>query len=238
VVPVTYLPPAPESLRYEIHTHDGAGYVLASILLFRHEEVHPETLPLVKLSFPQLNFRLCVLDEQDAPAVLFAAILVPSWIVPTAVLVGGQPARPARFEHKGEPGAETGSWEWQVAAHGGGAGGHARAGLHCVATLGSPQIGAGPQIGSWQQTVDYVRLRNRGYALSRGTLKRIETEQPAVAVSPVTVELREAALPRVLLGAPDWPELHSAWVCPEMRMRFDLAPERALALPRQAPVPG
>ena len=117
-------------------------------------------------------------------------------------------------------------------------GGHARSGLHCVATLGSPQTGAGPQIGSWQQTVDYVRLRNRGYALSRGVLKRIETEQPTVAVSPVTVDLRDAELPRALLGAPDWPELHSAWVCPEMRMRFDLAPERALALPRQAPVPG
>ena len=238
-VPVTYLPPAPESLRYEIHTHEGAGYVLASILLFRHEEVHPETLPLVKLSFPQLNFRLYVLDEEDAPAVLFAAILVPSWIVPTAVLVGGQPARAARFDRKGEPGSETGTWEWQVAAHGGSSGGgHSRAGLHCVATLGSPQIGAGPQIGSWQQTVDYVRLRNRGYALSRGALKRIETEQPAVAVSPVTVDLRDAGLPPALLGAPDWPDLHSAWVCPEMRMRFDLAPERALALPRQAPVPG
>ena len=99
-------------------------------------------------------------------------------------------------------------------------------------------MGAGPQIGSWQQTVDYVRLRNRGYALSRGALKRIETEQPAVAVSPVTVELYSAELPRALLGAPDWPALHSAWVCPEMRMRFDLAPERALSLPRQAPVPG
>jgi hypothetical protein len=107
-----------------------------------------------------------------------------------------------------------------------------------VATLGSPQHGAGPQLGSWQQTVDYVRLRNRGYAMSHGALKRIETEQPAVAVSPVTVELRDTALPRVLLGAPNWPELHSAWVCPEMSMRFDLAPERALALPRQAPVPG
>jgi hypothetical protein len=213
--------------------------VLASILLFRHEEVHPEALPLVKLSFPQLNFRLYVLDDDDVPAVLFAAILVPSWVVPTAVLVGRQPARPARFEHKGEPGSETGSWEWQVAAHGGYCrGGHARAGLHCVATLGSPQIGAGPQIGSWQQIVDYVRLRNRGYVLSRGVLKRIETEQPAVPVSPVTVELRDAALPPALLGAPAWPDLHSAWVCPEMRMRFDLAPERAMALPRQAPVPG
>jgi hypothetical protein len=193
----------------------------------------------VKLSFPQLNFRLYVLDDEDAPAVLFAAILVPSWMVPTAILVAGQPARAARFEHKGEPGSASGSWEWQVAAHGGPVGrGQPRAGLHCVATLGSPQIGAGPQIGGWQQTVDYVRLRNRGYALSRGALKRIETEQPAVAVSPVTVELRDAALPPALLGAPDWPELHSAWVCPEMRMRFDLAPERALALPRQFPVPG
>ncbi len=228
-VPASHLPPPPQSLRYELHSFEGADFVLASALLFRHEGVHPETLPLLKLSFPQLNLRLYVLDDENTPAVLFAAILVPSWMVPTAVLVAGQPARAARFERKGEPGSTSGTWEWRV---------HARAGLHCLATLGSPQMGAGPQIGSWQQTVDYVRLRNRGYVFSRGALKRIETEQPAVDVSPVTVELYSAELPRALLGAPDWPSLHSAWVCPEMRMRFDLAPERALALPRQAPVPG
>ena len=152
------------------------------------------------------------------------------------MLVGGQPARAARFEHRGEPGSESGSWQWRVLASAGGDAG--RAGLHCVATLGSPKVGKGPQIGTWQQTVDYVRLRNRGYALSRGGLKRIETEQPAVAVVPVDVDLRDAELARTMFGAPSWPELHSAWVCPEMRMRFDLAPERALALPRQAPVPG
>lgn len=236
VVPVAILPPPPGSLRYELHSFEGSDYVLASALFFRHEEVHPESLPLVKVSFPQLNLRLYVLDDEDAPAVLFAAILVPGWVVPTAVLVGGQPARAARFEHRGEPGSESGSWQWHVVASGGSEGG--RAGLHCVATLGSPKVGAGPQIGTWQQTVDYVRLRNRGYALSRGGLRRIETEQPAVAVSPVDVDLRDAELARAMFGASTWPELHSAWVCPEMRMRFDLAPERALALPRQAPVPG
>jgi len=108
------------------------------------------------------------------------------------------------------------SWEWRVMAPGGWSGGaRTGAGLHCVATLGSPKVGAGPQIGTWQQTVDYVRLRNRGYALRRGALKRIETEQPSVAVSPVDVDLRDDELPRVLLGAPSWPGLHSAWVCPE-----------------------
>jgi hypothetical protein len=228
-VPVSHLPPPPDSLRYERHGFDGIDYVLASALLFRHEAVRAETLPFPRVSFPQLNFRLYVLDGDDVPAVLFRAILVPGWVVPGAVLVGGQPARPARFEHTGEPGSASGSWEWQV---------HAGAGLHCVATLGSPQTGAGPQIGTWEKTADYVRLRNRGYAVSRGGLKRIETEQPTVAVSPVTVELRDAELPRVLLGAPEWPDLHSAWVCPEMRMRFDLVREPALALPRQAPVPG
>ena len=237
-VPVTILPPPPRTLRYELHSFEGSDYVLASALLFRHEEVTPESLPLVKVSFPQLNLRLYVLDDEDTPAVLFAAILVPGWVVPTAVLVGGQPARAARFEQRGEPGSESGSWHWRVLAHAGADSGRARATLHCVATIGSPKVGAGPQIGTWQQTVDYVRLRNRGYALSRGNLRRIETEQPTVAVSPVDVDLRDAELARVLLGAPTWPDLHSAWVCPEMRMRFDLAPERALALPRQAPVPG
>lgn len=238
-VPVSHLPPPPDQLRYEIHSGDGADYVLASALLFRHEEVRPETLPLIKVSFPQLNLRLYVLDQEDARAVLFAAILVPGWVVPSAVLVGGQPARAARFGHQGEPGSTSGCWEWQVMAAGGrGAERRGNASLHCVATLGSPKVGAGPQIGTWQQTVDYVRLRNRGYARSRGVLKRIETEQPAVDVAPVDVELHDAELPRLLLGAPSWPALHSAWVCPEMHMRFDLAPERALALPTQAPVPG
>jgi hypothetical protein len=230
-VPVAHLPPAPHPLRYELHAHDGTDYVLASVFMFRHEDVHPETLPLFRLSFPQLNVRLYVLDAEDVPSVLFPAILVPGWVVPTAVLVGRQPARPARFAHTGDPGAESGRWEWEV---------HAGAALHCIATLGSPHHQeVGPQIGSWQQTVDYARMRNRGYAVGRGGgLKRIETEQPAVEVSPVSVDLRDAELPRVLVGAPSWPTLHSAWVCPEMRMRFDLVREPAMALPRQAPVPG
>lgn len=228
-VPVSSLEPPPESLRYELHASAGIDYVLASVLLFRHEGLHPERMPYPRLSFPQLNLRLYVLDSEDVPAVLFRAILVPAWVVPGAVLVGGQPARPARFRHTGEPGSTSGCWEWQV---------RAGAGLHCVARLGSPQAGAGPEIGSWRDTADYVRLRNRGYALARSGLKRIETEQPAVAVSPVTVDLLEAELPRALLGAPTWPALHSAWVCPEMRMRFELVREPALALPRQAPVPG
>jgi len=244
-VPVENLPPPPEPLRYQLHAAGGSDFVLASVLLFRHEEVQPELLPLFRFSFPQLNLRTYVLDDQDVPAVLFAAILVPPWVVPSAVLVGGQPARRARFEHRGEPGSGAGSWRWRVraptpATRGGGAarGAANSAALDCVAELGSPKVGEGPQIGTWQQTVDFVRLRNRGYARSRSGLKRIETEQPAVAVSPVDVELRDAELPRLLLGAPSWPGLHSAWVCPEMTMRFDLAPERALALPRQAPVPG
>ena len=228
-VPAATLPPPPESLTYELHPFEGTDYVLVSALLFRHRDVHLETMPFFRLSFPQVNLRLYVVDRDGMPSVLFAAILVPGWMVPTAFLVGGQPARPARFEHTGEPGSASGSWEWQV---------HARAGLHCVATLGTPSIGSGPQIGSWREMADYVRLRNRGYAVSRGVLKRIETEQPAVAVSPVKVELRDAELPRTLIGAASWPDLHSAWVCPEMRMRFDLVREHALALPRQAPVPG
>jgi hypothetical protein len=228
-VPAADLPPPPETLTYELHPFAGADHVLVSALLFRHLDVHPETLPLLRMSFPQLNLRLYVLDREGVPAVLFAAILVPGWVVPTSVLVGGQPARSARFDHTGEPGAESGSWEWRVRTN---------AGLHCVATLGSPSPGVGPRIGSFRETVDYVRERNRGYVVSRGTLKRIETEQPPVTVAPVKVEVRDAELLRTLLGVASWPALHSAWVCPEIRMRFDLVRERALALPRQAPVSG
>ena len=228
-VPVAHLPEPPGSLRYELHAFEGRHYVLASALLFRHQEVRPESLPFFRLSFPQLNLRLYVLDSEDVPSVLFRAILVPGWVVPSAVLIGGQPARAARFTRAGEPGSTAGRWEWQV---------HARAGLHCIASLGSPHLGGGPRIGSWRETADYVRLRNRGYAWSRSGLKRIETEQPTVELSPVTVELFDAELARVHFGAPSWPDLHSAWLCPEMRMRFDLVRERALALPRQAPVPG
>jgi Uncharacterized conserved protein (COG2071) len=238
-VPAADLPPPPRSLAYELHRFEGIDYVVASALLFRHRDVRLEAMPLVRFSFPQVNLRLYVVDREGVPAVLFAAILVPAWVAPTAFLVGGQPARTARFERTGEPGSESGSWEWQVHAHGGVHGAmRPRASLHCVATLGSPETVCGPQIGSWRETADYVRLRNRGYAVSRGVLKRIETEQPAVAVSPVKVDLRDASLPRVLLGTPTLPDLHSAWVCPEMRMRFDLVREQALALPRQAAVPG
>lgn len=229
-VPASYLPPPPDSLTYELHPFDGTDYALVSALMFRHLDVHPEVAPFLRLSFPQLNLRLYVLDGEGVPAVLFVAILVPVWVVPTAFLIGGHPARPARFAHTGEPGSPSGRWEWRVQSRTGA--------LHCVAKLGSPAPGAGPRIGSWRETADYVRLRNRGYVVSGGALRRVETEQPAVALSPVEVDLQDAELPRAMFQAPSWPQLHSAWVCPEMRMRFDLVSERAMALPRQAPVPG
>src|SRR6187401_35517 len=86
-VPATDLPAPPESLTYELHPFDGTDYVLVSALLFRHQEVRLETMPLLRLSFPQLNLRLYVVDPEGVPAVLFAAILVPAWVVPGAFLV-------------------------------------------------------------------------------------------------------------------------------------------------------
>ena len=239
-VPVTHLPPAPASLRYEVHDH-RRGRLRAGV----DPPVPPRRGPLRDAAAgqalvpaaqppplrPRRRGRSRGPVRRDPGAELDRR-RPRSW---SAASRRARRASSTRASPDRRPEAGSGRFSPTV--------GRAAAATPAPAFTASPpwarrRWAPAPRSGAGSRRSTTSACATAGYALSRGALKRIETEQPAVAVSPVTVDLRDAELPRALLGAPDWPELHSAWVCPEMRMRFDLAPERALALPRQAPVPG
>jgi len=221
-VPADALPAPPEPLRYQLREHAGRDWAFASALLFRNRGVHLPHLPLVRLSYPQLNLRLYALDGDGTPCVLFREMLMPAWVGPAVRLVSQQPVSSARFDYP-EPSrdAEEDAWRWRVARDGE---------LVVTARRGAPPAGEGPRLGGWEETVRFFRERPRGYAKTDGRLRRIETEHPDVAVWPVAAEIADASLLARLLpldGEGSWPPLHSAFICPRIPFVFalDLVPE-------------
>ena len=184
-------------------------------------------MPLLRLSFPQLNLRHYVLDDEGVPSVYFLRTFVPSWALLPVQLVARQPASRARFTFT-RP-STLGPWEWLVRGPGS---------LHCRAEPSSPTTGAGPSLGSWQATVEHLRQRNRGYVCTGRGLRRMQTEQPSVEVVPVRVQLLETGLLHHCVAGGSWPELHSAFLCPELPLSLELGQAGQLALSRQATVPG
>lgn len=231
-LPLAEVPAPPSPLRYEVHRWQGGETVFASALLFRQQGLHLPLLPLVRLSYPQLNLRLYVTDGDGVSSVLFRTVLVPGWVVPAARLIGRQPASPARFRFP-RPSRQLGaeSWLWRVRRRG--------AGLEVEAGQGPPAVGEGPELGSWDETVRYFRERRRGYAMAAGKLRRVETEQPRVAVWPVTAAVSDRGLLGAGLGpglaGREWPPLHSAWLCPEIPFTFELGVAPKLGVPSRVP---
>lgn len=230
-LPLEALPAAPEPLRYEVHEHEGGAFVFASALLFRHEHLRLESVPGVRLSYPQFNLRLYVTDGEGVPSMLLHCVLVPGWVLPAARWVGRQRVGVGRFRYA-EP-AETGDGRWRWSVQRGG-------GLKVEAREGAPQIGHGPRLGSWEKTVCHLRNRPRGYAAGPGGLRRIETTHSDVSVVPLRVEIRDRSLLADCLKLPasEWPPLHSAWLCPEIPFVFELAAVGEAALARRVPAPG
>jgi Uncharacterized conserved protein (COG2071) len=214
-LPVAGLPEPPAPLRYELHPWRGEDYVFASALLFRHEGMHLSSLPLLRFSFPQANLRLYTLDAQGVPSVLFLSMLVPLWALPGARWMAGQPASSARLRYPRPSRTPEGApWHWSVARG---------AALEVSASQGSPQMGEGPCLGSWERTVEHLRRRPRGYSATTGELRRVETSHPAAAVWPLVAEIGESGLLAATLplaGRDGWPPLHSAWLCPEIPFAF------------------
>jgi Uncharacterized conserved protein (COG2071) len=232
-LPADALPEPPPSLRYERHPAQGRDFVFASALLFRQQGLHLSLVPFVRVSYPQFNLRLYVVDADGVPSVYFHTVLVPGWVVPAARAMGQLPAAAAHFRYppasRSEPAAE---WSWRVRR--GGA-------LEVTARPGAPATAEGPRLGGWDETVRTFRERSRGYSEVDGALRRVETEQPRAAVWPVAAEVTDAALLSECLPMPDgaaWPPLHSAWICPEMPFTFelDVAPKIELSprLPQAA----
>lgn len=236
-LPASVLPPLPEPLRYELHPAGGAEWGFASALLFFQEGLRWRAVPFLKLSFPELNLRYLVTDDDGLPAVFFRRMFVPAWVVPSARLVGRQPVRPARLSFpRPSRDLETARWTWTMGGSGG---------LVVTAERGAPPPGPGPRFSSWEETVRYFRERRRGYAEVGGGLRRIETSQPRIEVWPMRAELTEPGSIAGDLGLDEADpspcfELHSSWLCPEVPMVFHAAPVLAAeeAVPRSVPAAG
>lgn len=222
----TALEPPPEPLRYDT---EADGTVFVSALLFRQEglRLRPRSLAsLLPLSYPQLQLRLCVCDGEGVPSMLVRSILVPRWVLPGARWWIGGSVRGARFELP-----ETGSGEEEGL------------GWSVESDLGALQLEASAidaPADRFRALFESIRRRSRGYVASNGGLLRLDTAVPAGEVWPLRVRLGEMdLLPGcVHLRQGSWPELHSAWLAPELSLVLDRGSERELALPRQVPAPG
>jgi hypothetical protein len=221
-LPVDKLPEPPAPLRYQLHSWQGRDHVFASALLFHQDAVHFSSFPLLRVGYPQLDLRLCVLDGQGVPSVLFRRMLMPAWVTPGVRLLTHHPASRARldFPRPSKNPGDGGPWVWKVGRGGGS--------LQVRAWQHSPQAGEGPRLGNWEQTVRYFEERPRGYTEGTGTLHRIEAGIPHAACWPLRVELRGEDVLGPWLGlegngsGPGWPQLHSAWLCPEVPFVFEL----------------
>ncbi|MCP3964460.1 MAG: hypothetical protein GY719_42065 [bacterium] len=221
-------PPLPPPLRYEVHEGPGGGeYIFASALLFRLSRLRLETLPFLRLSYPQMNCRVYVLDGDGVPSVLFRRMLVPLWSVPVSRLLARQPAAAARFSYPRPSKQPCGdSWSWTV---------RRRRSLEVTGRVASPDFGPGPRLGSWEQTLDYFRQRTRGYVVWNQRLRPIQTTRTSGEVWPLAVEVGSADLVAecvAKLSEDVWRSPHSAWLCPEIPFVFELAEMRALSLAR------
>lgn len=229
-LPVRGLPDPPRGLHYQRHRHEGEDWVFVSALLFRHEGLHLPSMPWARLSYPQLNLRFYTLDEDEVPSVLFHCMWVPPWVAPVAHWIARQNACTARlrFPRGAGEGREVSSW---VARAGGE--------LRLATKPGTPTVGVGPRLGSWEATVSYFRQRPRGYGMGPFGLRRVETSHVSISTLPIDAELeRVDLLANSLPFEREWPALHSAWICPELTFDFELVPEKKGPLGRRLPAPG
>jgi hypothetical protein len=222
-LPAEGLPELPEPLRYQLHSWQGSDHVFVSALLFHQDAVRVPTLPF-SFGFPQLNLRLYVLDSDGVPSVFFCRMLMPSWVAPGVRLLTHQPASRARLDFPRPSRAINAEpWCWRVRSGGS---------FEVRAWQESPQVGEGPRLGTWEQTVRYFHERPRGYTESGGELHLIEARHPRTACWPVHAEVRGEEMLRGLLPVPGngsvngstaaWPALHSSWLCPEVPLVFEL----------------
>ena len=229
-LPVDTLPQLPEPLSYEEHLENGSRHAFASALLFRHEHLHMAGLPFLRFSYPQFNLRLYVRDHEGVPSVYFQRILVPGWVVPSARWVAHQPAQSAQFSYpQSLVATDDAVWNWEVVRE---------VALRLSAKRAPPQLSRGPSLGSWNQTVDHFRHRSRGYVLSSGGLHPVETSQQSVPLLPLEVSVEDPELLIESLGLGDqanWPDIHSAWLCPEVPYEFELSTEAVRPSLRQTP---
>ena len=88
-------------------------------------------------------------------------------------------------------------------------------------------MGAGPDLGSWENTTTYFHDRRFGYVLGGGGYRQVVLSPRPSALWPMKAEVDETGLLVECLpdvGAEGWPPLHSAWLCPEIPSVFEMGP--------------
>ena len=95
--PARAVPPPPAPLELEKHDWQGEPHVFVSALLFRHKGLQVSGLPLVSVSYPQLNLRLYARDGEGKPSALLRCVMVPAWVAPSARFIARQPVVPGKF---------------------------------------------------------------------------------------------------------------------------------------------
>ena len=209
-LPRAVLPEPPPTLRYDLRDWQGGESVFASALFFRQRGFRLSYLPLIRLSYLQVQFQLCTLDGDGTPSVLIRSVLLPAWVAPGARWLAGQPARAARLRFEGAGSEALAQARWSVTRP---------AALRVTTAPASPRVGEGPVLGGWERTVSYFTQRPVAYSSGAGGVKRIELTNDPVSVVPVEVEIEDRGLLAACLGseaAAALPAPHSAWVCPPM----------------------
>lgn len=231
-VPFEEAPPLPAPLRYELHGGAGQDTVFFSALCFQMSGLHPEVLPLLRVSYPQLTFRTYVIDGDNVPSVLFVKVWVPFWVAPLTRWLGRQPASPGLFRFP-PPTREMpqDQFRWRV---------RSQEAFEIEARVGAPIAGGRPNLGTFSRTVEYFRRRPRGYVVLGGNVRAIDRSHPQVDVLPLSVDVAESALLRAAwpaVAAETWQRPHSAWLCPDIPFSFELGPPLHLPLPAMPAAP-
>lgn len=236
--PTAGLVPPPDPLRYERHRVDGEDHTFVSAVISHQEKLKVPGLPLVKLSYCQLNLFTYVLDGDRQPAALVNHVLMPLWLAPGARLLTGYPVSAADFDcPKPSRDPDAGEWRWQVSGDGE---------LALTAERTAPHIGPGPSFTSWDVTVETLRERSTVFARGPGGgLRSLRLEVEPKPVWPLSVDLQDVSLLTELLPTEngDWPPLYTAWLDAEVPMVLDLGYETEaeededVVLPR-VPAPG
>jgi uncharacterized protein YqjF (DUF2071 family) len=231
-LPADCLPALPAPLRYETHRRADGDIAFVSAVVFRQQGLHLAEIRSPRLTHPQCNLRFYVRDEDGVPATWLYTTLGPWWVLPAARLIAGQPFVGAHFRcDRPSESAASGTWSYRVSRG---------ARLEVAVTRTAPRPPAGDEFASWERTIDYFRLRQRGYVRTHLGLQRMETHPAHADVWPLQVEVaRDDLLPALLPAAPrPWPDLHSAFLLPEVAAVWELLPPLQATLARHLPAPG
>ena len=92
--------------------------------------------------------------------------------------------------------------------------------------LNSPP-GAGPSLGSWEETLAYFRRQRLEYVRVRGKWRRVEVDRSSTAAVPLTARVLEGGLVIESLGGlpASLPPLHSSWLLPTVDISFEYVVE-------------